>query len=126
MRDDIEALLSRLPDTVPPSSLAAGVMARIAREPERASAADTLRSRASGRAERRAWLWVVIGLAVVAGVFAHGWWSGGFSANVMAPRTGTIWPHPPMPFDGWSLVLGLGLWALLIGLFAPLHRGRER
>ena len=56
MRDDIEPLLSRLPEPAPPSSLAAGVMARIAREPDRATVAGTLRSAAPDRGERRAWL----------------------------------------------------------------------
>ncbi len=102
MRDDIEPLLSRLPEPAPPSSLAAGVMARIAREPDRASVADVLRSAAPDRGERRAWLWAVLGLAVVAGVLARGWSSDGFSADVMSLRTGTTWPRPLMPFDGWA------------------------
>jgi len=125
MRDDLETLLSRLPEPAPRSALAAGVMARIAREPARATNADALR--VPDRGDRHALAAAVIGFALVAGAIGRGWFSDGFWPGVAVVRSGVDWRFTPIPFDGaGALLVGSGLWLSMMGLFAPLRRGAKR
>ena len=125
MTDDIERLLARLPEPAPPPTLAATVMARIAREPDRAIVEAVLRSPAITRGDRPAWLWAVVGLLIVVGLTVDGWVSAGLSPDLTSSRIG-IGRLALMPVEGPGvLLLAVGLWLFLLGLFAPLRRDRE-
>jgi hypothetical protein len=126
MTEGVERLLARLPEPTPPPTLEATVMARIARLPDRAGTAMPMRRRVATRGEPSAWILSVVGLLVVVGLTVHGWLAGGVLPDVTSARIG-FGRQSVMAIEGWSmLLLGLGLWLFLAGLFAPLRsKGRR-
>ena len=126
MTKGVERLLARLPEPTPPPTLAATVMARIARLPDRAATAMPMRRPVPTRGERPAWALTAVGVLVVVGLTVHGWMAGGVLPDITSARIGLGRPSV-MAVEGWStLLLGLGLWLFLVGLFAPLRsKGRR-
>ena len=119
--DDLTPLLSRLPEPAPPATLRATVMARIEREAAqhspRAEASAPVRQ---GR-DRPAWLWTVVGAAVVLGVLVAGWVETGALPGVTLARTGFGSPLVMPGVGPASMILGAGLLLYLAGLLAPLR-----
>lgn len=119
MNDDLTPLMTRLPDPAPPSTLAATVMARIAREDEARQVAAV----EPARRERPTWIWALVGIAVVVGASAWGWLTAGTLPDLTSPRIG---PGTPalMPGGPAAAIIALGLLVYLAGLFAPLRDRR--
>lgn len=125
MIDGVEQLLTRLPEPVPPPTLAATVMARIGRVRDQAIITEPAQSPATSLRDP-AWLWAVVGLILVAGLTVHGWLSAGYPPDVVSSRIG-IGRLLLMPVEGVGvLLLALGLWLFLLGLFAPLRDASGR
>ena len=129
MIDDLGEVRTRLVEPAPPATLKATVMARIAREADRASSAAA----AEGVPVRRrhdgpVWLGAAAGLAIVLGASAYagayGWFETGALPDFTSPRTaGNLALIPTEPV---ALVVGLGLLVYLAGLLAPLGSGERR
>ena len=126
MTEGIERLLARIPEPTPPPTLEATVMARIARLPDRSGTGMPMRRHVAPRGEPSAWILAVVGLLVVVGLTVHGWVAGGVLPDVTSARIG--WGRQTvMAIEGGSLLLlGLGLWLFLVGLFAPLRSTGRR
>jgi hypothetical protein len=122
--EDVRHTLSAgLAEPVPPAALKTTVMARIARETGRPSpsAPEVVAGPRRWR-DLPAWLWLMAGIAAVAGV--------GFYERIQAALSqeweGVSVPlatRLPMPEDrATAVVLALGLLVYLAGLLAPLRR----
>lgn len=123
--DDLTPLMSRLPEPAPPATLMATVMARIEREAAQYSPGAEASAPARQRRDRPAWLWTLVGAAVVLGVSAAGWLETGALPGVTLARTGFGRPLA-MPGAGpASMILGAGLLLYLVGLLAPLRSWRR-
>jgi hypothetical protein len=113
----IEPLLAELPEPAPPPSLGANVMAQIARQPPRQA---MVRHGASAIADRPSWMSALGGLVLTIALMLRGWWNAGLPLDLAASR---VYAVMPMPVEGPAvLLLIIGLWLFLRGLFAPLHR----
>ena len=123
MIDPLEPLLTRLPAPDPPPTLAAHVMARIERLPDRGAVDASVGATAGGR-ERLWWIPLMAGVLLVVAVAAPGWMDAEYLRGTMSARIG-LRGALPMAVDGAAggLVL-LGLLIFLFGLFAPV--GGER
>jgi hypothetical protein len=118
MNDEIGPLLARLPDPEPPATLSATVMARIAREPDRASRGAMARDLQYRDRPFRAR--ILAGVLVVLAVTVHGWVSAGSVPDVVSWRMGL--PRL-VPIEGpAALLVAIGLLVYVRGLFAPLRR----
>ena len=125
MIDDLEPLLARLPEPAPPPTLAATVMARVARVPDRASADIPSRSPATTRREWSAWVSVAVGLTLVIAPIVQGWSTVASLPELASARIGAR-PLMLIPVDGPGvLLLAVGSWLFLVGLFAPLRGGMD-
>lgn len=118
-------LTTRLNEPVPPPTLKASVMARVAREAARAEAPTRALAPVGWRAEAPAWLGTTLGFTLVAGTAVFRWMSSGATpAPTVVPIAPSALGFIPPDTTG-AVVLGLGLLAYLGGLFSPL-RGRGR
>jgi hypothetical protein len=129
MIDDMASTMTRLPDPAPPASLAATVMARIARLPDERSAlppAETFAVKTtSGRGERLAWGWGLGGLVIAFGMYVRSEMAAGTLPDLISSRIGHV-PLVTIPVEPAMLVLGLGLVLYLRGLFSPLRRATSK
>ena len=130
MSDHVESQLTRLPEPVPPVTLAATVMARVLRLAEEpAPASLTARApvgNAGGERARRwndlpAWVAALAGLAIVFVSWISGLSEADLATGLISSRIG-----PPGLFHvslngSAALGLALGLLLYLAGLFAPLR-----
>ena len=118
MNDDLAPILSTLPEPVAPSSITATVMARIERE----AAAQRAEALSPVRQKRDVSMWVTacIGMALVFGAIASGWYSNGLP-DTLSPRF--LRGGLTAVLAGWqaSLVGVVGLVLCLRALFAPLR-----
>lgn len=119
MNEDLAPLLKELHEPAPPVTLKATVMARIARDVER-HAEVQVTAPVRRRADLKAWLYTVAGLAAILFVFADGWLSSGVLPDVTSARIG-MGRTPLTPFGAPMWVLWLGFIVYLAGLFAPLR-----
>jgi hypothetical protein len=119
MNDDIGSMLKRLSDPAPPATLAASVMARVAREREESRSKV---GRVAARQDRRFWLWTPGGLIMTLVVIVPAWLGVVRSTAVTSwlPGIGTLGLVPAT--GPGVLLLALGLLIYLAGLFAPLRR----
>lgn len=125
MLDDFEQRLATLPEPIPPSTLAATVMARIAREPDPLPTIAMMPSSALRTDYPSAWLWALAGILAVMGLTVQGWVTLGAPPDVLSPRIGRT-AGVLMPVTGpGMLLLAVGLWLFLVGLFAPIRRDRN-
>jgi len=125
MLDDFEQRLARLPEPIPPSTLAATVMARIAREPDPVTTIAGVPGPVLHTGYLADWLWTLVGILAVMGLTVHGWVTLGAPPDVLSPRIGRS-AGVLMPITGSGmLLLALGLWLFLAGLFAPIRRDRS-
>ena len=116
MMEDLETELRRLPEPAAPTTLAAGVMARVTRMSE-STDAPALRA-AVGSSTRDLWA----GVLVLAGVAVVGiaWISGGSElAPVFDP---TSPPSDLLNVPSVGLWLTAGVLLYLAGLLAPVRR----
>jgi hypothetical protein len=101
----------------------ATVMARIERDAAQHSpGAEASAPGRQGR-DRPAWLWTLVGAAVVLGVSAAGWIETGALPGVPLARTGFGRPLAMPGLGPASMILGAGLLLYLVGLLAPLRSG---
>jgi hypothetical protein len=125
MIDQVTSELGRLPEPAPPSTLAATVMARVARlpEPEALPApGERGRARIAARREWPAWAWALSGVVVVFAAHVYDWRVAGRWPDLMSSRIGGVLPAV-LPVEGLAApILALGLVLYLAGLFAPLRR----
>ena len=122
MKSRIDSLLVQLPEPAPPAALLASVMARIEREQNRPTTPARERSREMSARDRPAWVWAVIGIAVVVGLTIYRQVTAAEPADVISSRIGPG-GMAQMPLKATDLLLlATGLWLFLIGLFAPLRR----
>lgn len=121
--DDLTPLMSRLPEPAPPAALMATVMARIERETAQYSPGAEASAPARHGRDRPAWLWTLVGAAVVLGVSAAGWLETGALPGVTLARTGFAKPLAMPGVGPASMILGAGLLLYLVGLLAPLRSG---
>jgi hypothetical protein len=125
MIDEVASTMTRLPDPAPPASLAANVMARIARLPDERSSlplAETFAVKTeSGRGEQLAWGWGLTGVVIAFGMYVRSEMAAGTLPDLTSSRIGHV-PLVTMPVEPAMLVLGLGLLFYLKGLFSPLSR----
>lgn len=120
MIDNIGPLLARLPDPESPSTLAATVMARVAREAERRSEQGAVP--APQHRERLSWIRVVAGALVVLAIIVHAWLTAGSVPDVASWRVG-VQRLVLIPVEGpAALLIGAGVLLYVTGLFAPLRR----
>jgi hypothetical protein len=131
MIDQVTSEMTRLPDLAPPASLAANVMARIARLPDRRSqvspAAETSRARAGhARGERLAWTWSLAGLVIVFGTYVSSRIAAGAPLDLTSSRIGNA-PLITMPAEEPAMfLLALGMLLYLAALFSPLRRAASK
>jgi hypothetical protein len=129
MTDLVESELARLPEPMPPATLAATVMARVAEE----RAPSSLASRAprdnsaNGRARRSwtglpAWAAAFAGLAIVFVSWIGGQLEAGSSLALISSQIGVPSPGSMPPNGSAVFGLALGLLLYLAGLFAPLRK----
>ena len=125
MIDDVASTMTRLPDPAPPAALAANVMARIARLPDKPSSdpsADRAAVKAeSGRGERLARGWGLAGLVIAFGMYVRSEMAAGTLPDLISSRIGHV-QLVTLTVEPATLVLGLGLLLYLKGLFSPLRR----
>jgi hypothetical protein len=114
MIDDVALLIRRLPEPAPPSSLAASVMARVAREPEHAVPSSAHRSPV--RRDPPFAVPLVAGAAVGIGVGAYRLVVAGAGLESVPPTAG-----PSLDLLTFALI-AMALLVYLVGLFAPLRR----
>jgi hypothetical protein len=126
----VESELTSLPDPVPPTTLAATVMARVSRLPEgrpRAARSTSGRSRISREDRIGRWTGLAAAAAALTGVaiVVVSWLAGRLEAGSWLAR---ISPRVGTPLAGWVppggfAVPGIALGLLLYvgGLFAPLR-----
>lgn len=119
MSDELNALMARLPEPDPPSTLMTTVMTRIAREPERA--VDAARPPARPDRDMAIWVRLLTGAAIVMGVIAPAWFSAGSPGSLLL-RGGIGTGVAPQMAGPASLLLAAGLLLYLAGLFAPVRR----
>ena len=125
MNESIDSLLMRLPDPAPPPALLASVMARIEREPNRMTMATCARNGKMNDHDRPAWVWAVVGIAVVIGLTVYRWLTAPESLDVISSRIGPG-RLEQMPVKAAEvLLLATALWLFLVGLFAPLARHKR-
>jgi hypothetical protein len=123
MNDHLASVLTRIPEPAPPPTLAATVMARIAREADlEASVAGR-----TGRDDRwSGWLWAIAGTALVLGASIRAWLLDGTPPDLTSPRIGAGSMPLLSPEDPATLLLVLGLLLYLVGFFVPLrHKSRH-
>lgn len=120
MNDDLAPVLADLPEPPVPEGFAATVMARIARETEPEVVVPVV----ARRAAMPAYLWALVGVALVVGAGFYGWYDTGALPNLTSARVG-LGRAAALPLQGPALVLcGVGLLVYLAGLLAPLrHKG---
>lgn len=116
--DDLAAVMQHLREPMPPASLRATVMARIARDADRPHVAPLPR-------EQPRWLLAIVGLAVVLGAVAYGWFETGVLPDVLSPRIGDRLALVPAQ-GSMALLVGLGLLIYMAGLVGPLRSGDRR
>lgn len=120
MTDDLARLLSTLPEPVAPSSITATVMARIEREAAEQRAEGASPARVRHRRDAATWVTACVGLALVIGATASGWYSNGVP-DMISPRflRGSL----DAALTGWQASLAgvAGLVLCLRALFAPLR-----
>jgi hypothetical protein len=130
MIDEVTSTLTRLPDLAPPASLAANVMARVARLSDersafRPDAGTSLIGMESSSSERLAWVWGLAGLVIAFGAYVQSEIAGGTLPDLTSWRIGTVQPVT-MPVEPAMLILALGLLLYLKGLFSPLRRAADK
>ena len=125
MIDEVAPTMTRLPDLAPPASVAANVMARIARLPDRSSLVIPAETSAvtteSRRGERMPWAWALAGLVVAFGAYVR----SEIGVPSFPPFTSSRIGHlqlVTMPLEPAMLILALGLLLYVKGLFSPLRR----
>lgn len=123
MNDDLPQRLSTIPEPEAPSSITATVMARIEREVagQQAAAASPVRPRYKG--DVVTWVTACLGILLVAGAVAWGWYRSGFP-DVVSPRI--LRTGLGAALAGWpaSFVGVVGIALCLRALFAPLRLRR--
>jgi hypothetical protein len=123
MTDDLKDLLQQLHEPEPPPSISATVMARIAREVEAHAVAEAT---VPVQRERPAWVWMIVGVTLVAAVALYGPLDSGTLPDFTSARIGRTRPEL-LPSGGPLMgVLALGLLIYLAGLFAPLRGGVQK
>lgn len=130
MIDEVESKMTRLPDLVPPASLAAHVMARVARLPDGRSlvlpATRTSRVGTESRTrERLAWVSGLAGLVIALGACIHREVTTGTLPDLTSLHVGHV-QLVTMPIEPVMLVLALGLVLYLQGLFSPVRRAATK
>ncbi|MCR4373984.1 MAG: hypothetical protein NUW22_03975 [Acidobacteria bacterium] len=121
MNDDLTPVLADLPEPPVPEGFAATVMARIARETEQEVAVGVA---SAERAAIPAYLWALVGVALVVGAGVYGWYDAGALPDLTSARIG-LGRAVALPLQGPALMLcGVGLLLYLAGLLAPLGRRR--
>lgn len=124
MIDEVASKMTRLPDLAPPASLAANVMARVARLPDERSVVRPAETSAvkteSGRGERLTWGWGLAGLVIAFGTYVRSEMAAGTLPDLTSSRIGHV-PLVTMSIEPAMLVLALGLLLYLKGLFSPLR-----
>jgi hypothetical protein len=119
MSDDLNAVMARLPDPDPPSTLMTTVMTRIAREPERT--VEAARPPARPVRDMTIWVRMLTGGAFVVSAIAPAWFSAGSPGSLLL-RAGMGSGVAPQTVGPASLLLAAGLLLYLTGLFAPVRR----
>lgn len=117
--DPVVRRLTRLSEPPAPATLAANVMARIARESEFSKVDRVSRASASRRA---GWAWAAAGVAIVLGLTVQGFADAASHLEVFMPRTGFGAPVLRSRIPNHAVLLVLGVLLFLAGLFAPLRR----
>ncbi len=120
MSTDANVDLTRLPEPTPPHGLAATVMARVSRIPDRRSPVPV----ASPTRDVRSWAMALGGLAIVlaswiAGGFEPGWWLELVRAQSAAPADAIA-----TPLNGAGLGVALGSVLYLGALLGSLRNRR--
>ena len=117
MNEELNGLLTRIPEPTPPPAFKATVMARIAREADR-PLPDAAVVRAERKRDRRAWILIPIGLLLAAGAVVYPY----FAAQVLPDLSVRMSPVQAglMPEGTPVLIAVVGLLLYLAGLFATL------
>jgi hypothetical protein len=129
MIDEMASKMTRLPSLAPPASLAANVMARVARLSDersvvRPAVRTSLIGTESSSSERLAWVSGLAGLVIALGTYVHREMAAGTLPDFTSSRIGHV-QLVTMPIEPAMLVLALGLLLYLKGLFSPLRRGNR-
>jgi hypothetical protein len=129
--NDVESELTRLPEPVPPATLATAVMARVSGLAEaRQPAALVSPVPALSAREARAWRWrdlpapfaATAGLFIVIISWTVGWLDAGSWLAIVSPGIGAP-PLVRIPHGAPAApALALGLLLYVAGLFAPVRR----
>src|ERR1017187_9224810 len=123
--------MKRLPELAPPTSMAANVMARIARLPDERSqiprVVDTPRTvTRPSLGERLAWTWGLAGVVIVFGTYDYSKIVAGTLPDLTASRIGYA-QLVTMPVEGPAMFfLAVGLLLYLTGMFSPLRRATSK
>jgi hypothetical protein len=123
MIDPLEPLLTRLPAPEPPPTLAANVMARIERLPDRGAVGASVG--AKGRREGVWWISAIAGALIVLGITTQAWMDAGYLREAVSARLGLRDALPMVVNASGGGLLLIGLWLFLFGLFGPLDGGRN-
>jgi hypothetical protein len=123
MNDDLTPLLQHLPEPEPPASIAATVMARIARDSEERTQAAT--SPLPRRREWTAFALALAGMTLVFLVTIKGWLLMGELPGLTTARIGAG-RSSLMPVGPFMSFVWVGVVVYLAGLFAPLRSGTQR
>ena len=123
MNDQIDGLLTQIPEPAPPPSFKATVMARIAREADR-PLPDVAVMRLERRRDRRAWMLIPTGLLLAAGATAYPYLAAMAVPN-LSLRTSPITLGLIPAGGSLAIVAGMGLLVYLAGLFATLAHGES-